>query len=86
MKQVKRIMTAVAVFAVVGSSMALSANSKRASLCLYQRNGNMCPISRIVNNGVTAVPNAHIRTNNGACPSRVALTLCTRTVFVNIEP
>lgn len=86
MKQVKRIMTAVAVFAVVGSSMALSANSKRASLCLYQRNGSMCPITRIVNSGVTSVPNAHIRTNNGACPSRVSLSLCTRTVFVNIEP
>jgi hypothetical protein len=86
MKKVKHIVAAVAVLAVVGSSLGLSASSKRASLCLYQRNGSVCPISRIVNSGVTAVPNSHIRTNNGACPSRVALSLCTRTVFVNIEP
>lgn len=86
MKKVKHIMAAIAVFAVVGSSLGLSANSKRASLCLYQRNGNLCPVTRIVNNGPTAIPNAHIRTNNGACPSAVSTTLCTRTVFVNIEP
>jgi hypothetical protein len=86
MKRVKHIMTAVAVFAVVGTSLGLSANAKRASLCLYQRNGNMCPITRIVNNGITAVPNAFLRTNNGACPSSTPLTNCNKTVFVNIEP
>lgn len=86
MKKVKHIVAAIAVLAVVGSSLGLSASSKRASLCLYQRNGNLCPVTRIVNNGPTAIPNAHIRTNNGACPGAVSTTLCTRTVFVNIEP
>lgn len=89
MRKMKQIFTAIAVVAVVGSSLGLSANTsnaKRASLCLYKRNGNMCPFTRFANNGLTQISQAHIRTNSGNCPSAVAATLCTRTVNVQVEP
>jgi hypothetical protein len=86
MKKVKIIMTAIAVFTVVGSSLASNVNAKRGNLCLYQKNGSTCPITRIVNNGVDQVPNAHLRTNNGACPSAVAVANCVHTVFIGINP
>lgn len=89
MRKIKLIIAAVAVVAVVGSSLGLSANTsnaKRASLCLYKRNGGMCPFTRFANNGLTQITQAHIRTNNGNCPSAVTPSLCIRTVNVQVEP
>jgi hypothetical protein len=88
MKNGKTIITAIAVFTVVGSALACkkTIEVKMGDLCLYQRNGNMCPFFAFVSNGITAIPNAHIQANDGECPPQVPVNLCTETVNVGINP
>lgn len=89
MKKGKTIINAIAVFTVVSSALACNKSTIKAlsgDLCLYQRNGNMCPFLAFVGNGITAVPNAHIRANDGTCPPQVSATLCNEVVNVGINP
>jgi hypothetical protein len=89
MKKGKIITNAIAVFTVVSSAVACSKTTTQAiagELCLYQLNGNMCPLLAFVGNGITAVPNAHIRANDGTCPPQVPATVCTEIVNVGINP
>lgn len=89
MKKGKIIMNAIAVSTVVGGALACSetaTTAQKGDLCLYQLNGNMCPFVAFVNNGITAVSNAHIRTSDGSCPPQVPVNLCTETVNVGIDP
>jgi hypothetical protein len=89
MKKGKTIITAIAVFTVVGSALACKKVATTATigdLCLYQKNGDMCPFLAFVSNGITAIPNAHIQVNDGGCPPQVPVARCNETVNVGINP